>query len=393
MSLGGALECFPVLEPARDICNSRCMSRGREWVPEGLVGLQIILLALTLGLNSAGAADRAPSEPRARLEPAPLLEFPSDPDCNSPCFWHAGQLHLFTSNQRPSRSVGPNLEGLGASVPSRFDDGAKKLRWIEAVDLRDDGVLLGLYHREEYLGECPEREYFTVPDIGVARSRDLGQTWTDLGIVLQDHGVRRSCDTPNKFFAGGVGDPSWAIDRKGGWAYIFFSSYTDPLSNQGIQIARVALADLEAPVGKVWRWTGKGWDAPGLGGQGKPAVPARAAWSNPKADAFWGPSVHWNTHLRCHVVLVNRTADANWTQEGVYVFFVGDLSRPETFTPPRRLHEGGSWYCQVIGDGSILGTDSRAGQSARFFMKGKSRHRVVFERGAAGGSTGQPASP
>ncbi len=337
--------------------------------------------------RSSSAGERASSEPRARLEPAPRLEFPADPDCNSPCFWHEGQLHLFTSNQKPSRSVGPDLERLGAPVPSVFDDGAGKLRWIEAVHLREDGVLFGLYHREEYLGECPDRPYFTVPDIGVARSRDLGRTWTDLGIVLQDHGVQRSGDTPNKFFAGGVGDPSWAIDRVGGHAYLFFSSYTDPLSNQGVQVARLALGDLDAPVGKVWRWTGSGWDAPGLGGKGKPAVPARVAWSDPKADAFWGPSVHWNTYLGQYVGLVNRASDASWTQEGVYVFFAKDLSRPETFTPPRKLHEGGPWYCQVIGDAGMRGTDTLAGQSARFFMKGKSRHRVVFERSSAAASS------
>ena len=190
---------------------------------------------VSLASRASLADERVASEPRAWLVPAPRIEFPADPDCNSPCFWHEGQLHLFTSNQRPSRSLGPDLEQLGAPVPSVFDDGAQKLRWIEAVHLREDGVLFGLYHREEYLGECPDREYFTVPDIGVARSRDLGRTWTDLGIVLQDHGVSRSCDTANKFFAGGVGDPSWAIDRVGGHAYIFYSSYTDPLSNQGVQ--------------------------------------------------------------------------------------------------------------------------------------------------------------
>ena len=80
------------------------------------------------------------------------------------------------------------------------------------------------------------------------------------------------------------------------------------------------------------------------------------------------------------MVLVNRTADARWKQEGVYVAFVADLSRPDTFTEPRKLHDGGSWYCQVIGDAAMRGTDSLAGESARFFMKGKSHHRVVFER-------------
>jgi hypothetical protein len=320
-------------------------------------------------------------EPAVRLEPAPFYQFPADPDCNSPAFWHNGQLHLFTSNQRPSRSSGPNLETLGEPVPCLFEDGAKKLRWIEAVYAREDGVLFGLYHREEYLGECPEREYFTVPDIGVARSTDQGRTWRDLGIVLQDLGVDRSCETPNRYFAGGVGDPSWAIDRTREHAYIFFSSYTDPVEQQGIQVARIALKDLESPVGKVWRWNHGRWDAPGIGGRGTPVVPARIAWSKPDADAFWGPSIHWNTYLETYVVLLNRTRDADWTQEGVYLFFAGDLSRPDTFTTPRKIKDGGEWYVQVIGDAEIQGTDSLAGKSARFFQKGKSEFRLVFEKG------------
>jgi hypothetical protein len=244
-------------------------------------------------------------------------------------------------------------------------------------------MLFGLYHREEYRGECPGREYFTVPDIGVARSGDKGRTWRDLGIVLQDVGVKRSCETPNKFFAGGVGDPSWAIDPRGGYAYIFFSSYTDPPANQGVQMARLALADLDAPVGKVGRWQAGRWDAPGIGGAGTPIVPARVAWSDAKADAHWGPSVHWNTHLETHVVLLNRARDADWTQEGVYMLFAPDLSRPDTFTAPRRIREGGPWYVQVIGEADVRGTDSLAGRSARFFQGGKSEFRLVFEKPAA----------
>lgn len=319
-------------------------------------------------------------EPAIRLEPAPELRFPANPDCNSPCFWNDGRLHLFTSNQRPSISVGESLETLGKPIPSVFEDGAGKLRWIEAVHRRQDGSLFGLYHREEYLGECPDREYFTVPDIGVARSNDQGRTWKDLGIVLQDRGVNRSCATPNKFFAGGVGDPSWAVDRSGRHLYIFFSSYTDPVSNQGIQMARVALADLDSPVGNVWRWNSGAWSSPGLGGTGTPVVAAQIAWSKPDANAFWGPSVHWNAYLQSHVVLLNRAKDSQWTQEGVYVLFAPDLSRPESFTKPRKIKEGGEWYVQVIGDTEIRGTDSLAGKSARFFERGVSRFRLVFEK-------------
>ena len=32
-------------------------------------------------------------------------------------------------------------------------------------------------------------------------------------------------------------------------------------------------------------------------------------------DAFWGPAVHWNTHLQQYVMLLNRAFDPRWAQE------------------------------------------------------------------------------
>lgn len=338
------------------------------------------MMPVVLLLGSGLAVGMTAAEHRVWLEPAPHYRFPADPDSNSPAFWDGDELNLFTSNQKPSVSRGPDLERLGGAEPTRFVDGTDKLRWIEAVYRREDRVLFGLYHREEYRGECPEREYFTVPEIGVARSFDAGRTWTDLGTILQDLDVERSCATANEYFAGGVGDPSWAVTATDGFAYIFFSSYTEPVTNQGIQMARVALDDLEMPVGKVWRWHAGKWDAPGIGGRGTPVVPAERSWSLPDANAFWGPSVHWNVYLETHVILANRARDAKWTQEGVYVFFAPQLNDPTTFTRPKKIHDGGSWYAQVMGDRGIRGTDSRAGRTARFFMHGKSDYRIAFEK-------------
>lgn len=157
-------------------------------------------------------------------------------------------------------------------------------------------------------------------------------------------------------------------------------SYTDPVTNQGVQIARLALTDLDAPVGKVWRWKAGHWNSAGIGGAGTPVVPARVSWSDPKADAFWGPSVHWNTYLETYVVLVNHASDANWTREGVDGFFACELSKPDSFTAPRKIQDGSEWYAQVIGDPDIRGTDSLAGKSARFFQRGTSRFRILFEK-------------
>ena len=97
------------------------------------------------------------------------------------------------------------------------------------------------------------------------------------------------------------------------------------MARQGIGIARLALADLDAPVGRVWRWDGAGWGAPGPGGEGVPVLPARADWQVPSSDAFWGLSVHWNTHLGRFAVLLSRAAGPDWRQAGAYAAVIGDI--------------------------------------------------------------------
>jgi hypothetical protein len=319
--------------------------------------------------------------PRFTLEPAPSLRLPGNTDCNSPCFWHAGQLHLFTSAQTPSIATGPGLDHLGHPHGVRLL-GAEHLRWwIEAVHLDAEGRLWALYHREDYHRRCPDRPWLTTPAIGIAWSRDHGRSFHDLGLVLRDHGIDERCEaTPNTYFHGGVGDPSWAIDPETRHAYILYSAYTGPAAQQGIQVARIALADLPNPVGRVWRWSGTGWTEPGIGGTGRPVLPATASWHAHGSDAFWGPSIHRNLALGCHVVLLNRTQGPDWTQEGAWIGTIPHLADPTSWTTPERLHPHGGWYVQVIGEDPHLGTDSLAGATARLFVHGHSTTRIRFHR-------------
>jgi len=99
-----------------------------------------------------------------------------------------------------------------------------------------------------------------------------------------------------------------------------------------------------------------------------------------KVDAFWGPSVHWNTYLEQYVMLLNHAKDSAWSQEGIYISFAPRLDDPSLWTKPVKILDGGIWYPQVMGleDGS--GTDKVAGRQARFFMGGVSQHLIQFTK-------------
>ena len=120
-------------------------------------------------------------------------------------------------------------------------------------------------------------------------------------------------------------------------------------------------------------------------GAGTPLVAVRDPWhdGDSDADAYWGPSVHWNTYLEQYVMLVNRARNESFDNEGIYVAFSPALDDPGAWTSPRKLMSGGGWYPQVAGIEAGTGTDKVAGQRARFFLTGKSEQMIEFERGGS----------
>ena len=115
---------------------------------------------------------------------------------------------------------------------------------------------------------------------------------------------------------------------------------------------------------------------------GTPLVRPSKPWhdGDEQVDAFWGPSVHWNTYLGHYVMLLNRARDEQFNNEGLYVAFARTLDDPDAWSAPRKLMDRGFWYPQVAGLEERAGTDKLAGQRARFFISGESRHYIEFQK-------------
>lgn len=352
-----------------------------------------VTMAMMLCAIVSSAAEVSQQErglPTVILRDAPILRFPGVKlpdwerpvtDCNSPAHWSGETLYLFNSAGHPSRSFGPNILQLGESKPVQYDNEVNGGRWIESTYKDDDGTLYGWYHNEPG-GVCPERKDkpgLTAPRIGALVSKDDGDTWRDLGIVLEFPADTLRCDTDNFYFAGGNGDFSVILDQAKDYFYFFISTYPKEMSEQGVAVARMKYEDRNNPVGKVWKWHRGQWSEPGIHGHVTPIFPAMIDWHRKDANAFWGPSIHWNTHLEQYVILLNRAKDFNWAQEGIYVSFNRDLSDPNGWSQPEKILDEGRWYPQVIGlDQTRKETDKRVGKTARFFMSGDSLREIVF---------------
>ena len=308
-----------------------------------------------------------------------------DVDCNSPSHWDGDTMYMFFSGGQPFRSSGPDLAHLEPKSQRAAFDNEKDYnggRWIEATHKAEDGKLYGWYHREPG-GICPGTT-LTAPQIGAVVSTDNGMNWKDLGIVLKAPDDSVFCGTPNRYFAGGNGDFSVIIDRQKEYFYFVISTYNKDTKEQGVSAARMRYADRDLPVGKVSKWRGGQWKEPGLGGHVTPIFGPTIDWHKPRADVFWGPSIHWNTHLERYVMLLNRSRDKDWTQEGIYVTFNRDISNPEGWSKPDKILdasrlENSKWYPQVIGtNAASRETDKLAGRTARLFVAGRSKWEIVF---------------
>lgn len=202
-----------------------------------------------------------------------------------------------------------------------------------------------------------------------------------------------------------------AVGPDSAYAYIAFTDYSgaDP-STQGIQLARLALADLDAPLtpdgrSKALRWHRGGWTGPGLQGvpgprvgqswapeplgQATPILPPARSWQDPLGGGFWGPSLSWNTQLGAFVLLLNNVSGARaFDAEGNYITYLPDLTAPvpkPTPVPrvPQRLQDlpgapAAGWYVQALGDPAMQGTSALTGQDARLFVGDRSTVRLRF---------------
>lgn len=326
---------------------------------------------------------QSPRPPRARLVSAPRFELPARIDSSNPAVWSlvdgVNQLFVISSwGGIPVRSIGESLESLRNGGPVAFASHPGHGVWFEAIIPDGEETWYGYYHHERPADSCgrPDRQ---LPRIGAMRSSDRGETWDDLGIIIDAPAGSAACQSANRFVLGGVGDVTAALDPDTRDIYLYFSQYSRDAAMQGVAVARLAWADRDEPVGKVSIWDDGAWLPDG---HGTPLVRARQPFHDrsSNADVFWGPSIHWNTHLEQYVMLLNRARDDHFNQDGIYVSYSPTLANPSQWTTPVKIMDGGGWYPQVIGMAAGIGTDRIAGRRARFFLTGRSERYIEFER-------------
>ncbi len=374
------------------------------------ISCPIRALAALLTILPIANAQPTSSHPRVELRDAQFYRFPGVSrldkknaiDCNSPAVWIGSTFYLFNSYAQPYRGSGKGLLNVRFMSPSPMAGNIDGMPlsglyvWLESVWLDERGILYGWYHYEPDDVCKPKAHLPTAPRIGALRSKDNGASWEHLGVVIDPPPGSFRCDTPSPWDAGGHGDFSVIADRQGEYLYFLYSSYVKDPAEQGVAIARMRIADRDAPAGKVLKWHRGGWSQPGLGGRLTPIWPSRIDWHRPNADLFWGPSVHWNTHLNTFVILMNRAVTTGMKGDGTWVSFNDELANPSGWSEPAQIltaaqaqtaakgaNKGNAanfgWYPQVVG--TARGESDRlAGKTARYFVAGVSNKVIVFLR-------------
>jgi hypothetical protein len=350
----------------------------------------VSLLSVGIGAQATPA-----TSPGVELLPAPWLKLTGDVDSNSPAVWETvgdrRRLTVVTSwGGQPSTARGTQLARLGPPRPVVIEPWSGGGVWIEAVVTDVDGTWYGYYHEENIAAMCGSE--LVIPRIGAVRSRDGGRTWQPLGTILEAPPGTHDCGTSNEYFVGGVGDFSVQLDPESRDLYIFYSLYLSSQRRQGVGVARLTWADRDNPIGKAMVWRSRTWVPASVMARpdesprviypaAVPIFPTTQSWhgGDGAVDAFWGPSVHWNTHLGLYVMLLNRAQDKGFQQEGVYISYAPRLEDPRLWSAPTKILGLGDWYPQVMGLEQD-GTDKVAGEVARLFMSGSSSHYIRFTR-------------
>jgi len=384
--------------------------------------------------------------PKFKLIPAEKVYFSNFVDCNMAEAWVGDTFRIFPGkygedpvwgySHELKYADGKNAEEAFKKKAEEFiepimppnvpidQDGLHGAAWFETVyqDIRDatGKTLFAVYHNENYPSTLPYNaktgqgyidnkwpEGLTGPQspaavcrIGIMKSLDGGRSWENKGLFIEDLQPRMILKPHNtsKTFAGGVGDPSAVA--VGDYLYLFYGEYGYPgvydsttynqefeWKGQCISVARIALKDLDNPVGKANRWNGKDFNAP-FNGIGAPIdslqIPMTEGGgpaSSPTGGFHWGPSVSWNSYLDCWVMLMGKVVGSSWKGSSVYISFNKNKdfsgNNSQAWTKPKLLVDKPGyilWYpslqpMNTPEDVAQKNTCLRLGQRARLYIK------------------------
>lgn len=312
-----------------------------------------------------------------RLHDSERQVFGSWVDCNMSTAWVGDRFRIFPGKygEDPVWGDGNELKvGEGATVSETFalpseafvhpklpsvvkpeEEGLHGSVWFESIyqdpQDRSGRTLYSLYHNENYPstliykpetgegmsddnwppGLLGDNSIQAAPRIGIMKSIDGGDSWENLGIILEDRNDRmiRLPINKNYCFPGGVGDPSAIANEE--YLYVFFGEYAYPekfsaetwsseteASGQCVSVGRILISDLDDPTKKAKRWDGSGFNAD-WNGVGQPIkslqIPKELGGGGvSQGDElyYWGPSVSWNDEIQAWVMLLGRVDGPFW---------------------------------------------------------------------------------
>jgi len=231
------------------------------------------LLAAISGANAGGGAEPCLECIEVRLEYPVVVRGPSRNEPDAPVSivkLPDGTFRAFAANATTVAIDGATPFALGGQSqvvlgPGPAGSASECGRWLTTA-MQGRGVLYGLIHNEQY---CNYQQGETDKSMSIAVSENHGLTWNVLGpIITADDG-----HVPKR--PSGEGDCT-AVDGHDGYWYAYCLRLRDWKNI-------VARAPGNDPAPGNWvKWSGSGWDAPGLGG-----AAAALSGSVGMSSAYW----------------------------------------------------------------------------------------------------------